>query len=122
MWSEIHGKLMDISNKVPVVSKNNFTSTSTNTNMPWISPSLKRACRNKNLAWSEFDINPTQINLNVAISKQCDFEEVEQKARMKYEKRITNNLKTNPKAFFSYLRNRRQVKTMVTTIKKGRWL
>ena len=40
---------------------------------------------------------------------------METKAKLRYEKVITNDLKHNSKAFYSYLRNRRKVKSIVTT-------
>ena len=38
---------------------------------------------------------------------------------MKYEKKITSNLKTNCKSFYSYLRNKRQVKTSIPSLDRG---
>ena len=41
---------------------------------------------------------------------------METKAKLRYEKVITNDLK----AFYSYLRNRRKVKSIVTTLRKDK--
>ena len=78
---------------------------------------LLKRCRKiklKDAMWSEFDKNPTSFNLNIALSKQSIFEENELKAKIKYEKKITSNLKSNTKGLYRYLRSRRQVKSMVT--------
>ena len=38
--------------------------------------------------------------------------------KLNYEKKLTNNLKNNSKGFYSYLRNKRQLKTGVPTLEK----
>ena len=80
-----------------------------NYNMPWINSSLKRAIKVKNKAWGDFDTCPNLTTLNTALSKQDNFANIENKAKLKYEKVITNDLKHNSKAFYSYLCNRRKV-------------
>ena len=91
--------------------------------MPWINSSLKQAIRAKNKSWKLFNVCPTIDNLNEALLKQSNLDNIELKAKLRYEKLITNDLKHNSKAFYSYLCNRRNVKPIVTTLKfeKGQW-
>ena len=117
VWKEVHGNLTKITDCIPPVdpvSSNKID----NYNMPWINSSLKRAVKAKNLAWTSFDANPTIDNLNYALSKQGVLNDVENKSKRKYEKLITSDLKHNSKAFYSYLRNRRNVKSMITVLRK----
>ena len=90
--------------------------------MPWINSSLKRAIRNKSKAWAAFANCPSISSLNLALSKQDIYANFEIKAKLKYEILITNDLKHNFKAFYAYLRNRRKVKSVVTTLKKDKQL
>ena len=115
MWGEIHGKLSKITDSVPQCStpkKNKIC------DLPWINSSLKRAFRVKEKAWKEFDTDCSHENLYVALSKEGKFNDTEIKARLKYEKTITHDLKHNSKAFYSYLRSRRTVKSMVTFLSR----
>ena len=86
--------------------------------MPWLNSSLKRAVRAKNESWELFDVYPSIDNLNYALSKQGDLDNIELRAKFKYEKLITSDLKHNSKAFYSYLRTRRKVKSIVTVLKR----
>ena len=74
--------------------------------MPWENSTLKRFRREKDKHWVAFDAIPTATNLSLALAKQRRFEKVEVSAKIKYEKKITANLKTNSKSFFAYLRSK----------------
>ena len=52
------------------------------------------------------------------MSKQKAFEDKEFSAKRNFERKITRSLKSSSKPFYSYLRNRKQVKTIVTSLKK----
>ena len=118
MWNEIHRKLMQLTDKVPLnVGCNNKVGK--DINMPWVTSALKRCRKMKEKMWAVFDMNPTPLNLNVALAKQNDFENKELSAKIKYERRITKDLKSCSKPFYSYLRNRIKVKSIVTSLKKG---
>ena len=45
---------------------------------------LKRFRRNKDKAWSEFDIEPCYFNLNYALKKQNQFEKDEINSKLRY--------------------------------------
>ncbi|KAL5264234.1 hypothetical protein ACHWQZ_G005353 [Mnemiopsis leidyi] len=116
MWAELHGKLEAVAATVPAAS---VYLDNRPVKLPWSTTALKRMRKNKDRAWAEFDIDPTDINFSIAISKQHTFEEEEFKAKIKYEKKITSNLKQNCKAFYAYLRNKRQVKSSIVSLDRG---
>ncbi|KAL5265305.1 hypothetical protein ACHWQZ_G006143 [Mnemiopsis leidyi] len=116
MWAELHGKLEAVAATVPAAS---VYLDNRPVKLPWSTTALKRMRKNKDRAWAEFDIDPTDINFSIAISKQQTFEEEEFKAKIKYEKKITSNLKQNCKAFYAYLRNKRQVKSSIVSLDRG---
>ena len=115
MWDEIHGKLMKLTGNVPL---KNVDCSDKNSNMPWITSALKHSRKVKEKMWACFDREPTPINLNVALAKQKVFEDKELSAKLNFERKITASLKSSSKPFYSYLRNRRKVKTIVTSLKK----
>ena len=124
---EISGKLSNITGQIPQVaseisSKIESRSKNENYNMPWITSAIKRAVKSKNKAWAVFDACPSTNNLSSALHKQKIVDDVELKSKLKYEKLITSNLKHNSKAFYSYLRNRRNVKSVVTALKNDKQL
>ncbi len=53
--------------------------------------------------WGIFHEDPTSMNLNLALAKQSEFEVKLSSVLVRYEKRITSNMKCNPKQFFAYL-------------------
>ena len=118
MWQELHGKLNLVTQGVPFCP-NPVSDSMNKYKMPWINSTLKRALKAKNKAWAVFDEEPCRLNLNLALSKQEIFEENETKARVRYEKKLTQNLKTNSKGFYSYLRNCRKVKSVVTSLEQA---
>ncbi|KAL5250972.1 hypothetical protein ACHWQZ_G016637 [Mnemiopsis leidyi] len=116
MWAELHCKLEAVAATVPAAS---VYLDNRPVKLPWSSTALKRMRKNKDRAWAEFDIDPSDINFSNAMSKQHTFEEEEFKAKVSYEKKITSDLKHNSKAFYAYLRNKRQVKSSVVSLDRG---
>ena len=117
MWNELYGKLIGVSENVPKIeikcdSKGTFIE-----KVPWDCTSLKRKRREKEKAWAIFDENPTTKNLNFALYKTTEFQTKQSLCMIKYEKRITSNMKSNPKRFFGYLNSKRKVKNSVTVVK-----
>ncbi len=82
-------------------------------------PALKRSLKAKNKAWALFDNQPSTFNLSLALEKQEIFENIERKAKVKFERKLTKDLRNNSKGFYSYIRNARKVKSMVTTLEKN---
>ena len=116
MWDELHGKLTAVAASVPAAS---VYLDNRPVKLPWNTSALKRMRKNKDKAWTEFDVNPSDITFSYASSKQNIFEVEEVKAKVKYERKITSNLKQNCKSFYSYLRNKRQVKSSVSSLDRG---
>ena len=83
---------------------------------PWNNTSLKRMRRNKDRAWNSFRENPTTENLNYATLKDKSYSEEEFRLKLEYEKRLTNDIKNNCKGLYSYLRNKRNLKTGIPSL------
>ena len=66
-------------------------------NLPWNSSKLKILKKSKDISWAEFDENPTHGNLNYSLEEQNAYENEEIRSKVKYEKKIISNLKTNCK-------------------------
>ena len=67
-----------------------------------------------------FHENPSKLNLNLAMSKQADFESKLCSTLMKYEKKITASMKINPKQFFKYLNSKHKIKSGVSELKDNK--
>ena len=115
LWRELKDKLDIVSDSIPSCSLNSAKGR----RVPWENSTLKRFRREKDKHWTTFDVSPTAANLSLALTKQCKFEKVEISAKVKYEKKITANLKTNSKSFFAYLRSKRKLNVNVTSLKKA---
>ena len=116
MWNELREKLDGFSGIVPV---SRFDSRNRPLNLPWSNSALKRMRKNKDAAWNCFIESPTKENYSYAFTKEKQYSDEELRLKSNYEKKLTNNLKTNCKGFYSYLRNKRQLKSGVPTLEKG---
>ena len=77
MWEEIHDKLCKVPELVP--QSYDFSNKGCH-NMPWINSLLKWAIRAKNKSWKLFDVCPNIDNLNEALLKQSNLDNIELKA------------------------------------------
>ena len=116
MWNELREKLDGFSGIVPV---SRFDSRNRPLNLPWSNSALKRMRKNKDAAWNNFIESPTKENYSYAFLKDKLYSDEEFRLKSNYEKKLTNNLKTNCKGFYSYLRNKRQLKSGVPTLERG---
>ena len=116
MWNELREKLDGFSGIVPV---SRFDSRNRPLNLPWSNSALKRMRKNKDAAWNCFIETPTKENYSYAFMKEKLYSDEELRLKSNYEKKLTNNLKTNCKGFYSYLRNKRQLKSGVPTLERG---
>ena len=85
---------------------------------PWSTSTLKRMRCNKDKAWDTFDLCSSHENLQYALNKQGIYDSEEFRLKYNYEKKLTSNLKHNSKGFFSYLRNKRQLKTFIPNLER----
>ena len=118
MWHQLHSKLHKITEGVPF-HLDPIPNSIDKCKMPWTNSALKRALKAKNKAWAIFENEPCRVNLNLALTQQEKFEENECKAKARFEKKLTQDLKANSKGFYKYLRNSRKVKSVVTTLEKA---
>ena len=118
MWTELEAKLLSISAEVPKDSIKCFSNGTVISKPPWDCTALKRKRREKDKSWAMFHENPTNLNLNLAMQKQGEFDEKLSKVLIKYEKKITANMKHGPKPFFKYLNSKRKIKSGVSELKK----
>ena len=109
-------KLGYISDIVPL---SRFDSFNRPLNLPWSNSRLKRMRKNKDLAWNDFCQSPTKENYSYASMKDKLYSDEEFRLKSNYEKKLTNNLKNNSKGFYSYLRNKRQLKSGVPTLERS---
>ena len=84
---------------------------------PWESSILRRSRKSKDKAWNIFDSSPTSINFRKAIDAQYLFEQADRNAKSNYEQKLAQNIKHNPKKFYSYLRSKRKVNKSVGSVK-----
>ena len=74
--------------------------------------------KNKDNAWSNFDASPNLENFNFAMIQDEIYNKEEHKLKCSYEKKLTNKLKNNSKGFYSYLRNKRKLKSGVPSLER----
>ena len=117
MWSEIYSKIQSISDQVP----DRILKTNRNGDilgkLPWDTSKLVRKRKEKDQRWKEFDILPTMINFQTALSKQGEYQKFEFEAKVKYEKKIIRNSKSNSKPLFNYLRSKNKLRKTVSNLK-----
>ena len=117
MWDEFYHKLTIILDKVPI-SKTKITKDgNVKTKSPWERSSLITARKSKDHHWAIFDEHPTSKNLNIALEKQNEFEKKMTKCMVGYEHKLCNNLKHNPKPFYSYLKSKRKIKNSLAGLR-----
>ena len=110
MWKELHSKLNIVGDVVPIEKNPN--------KMPWVNSALKRCRKKTDKCWAVFDSNPSSKNLNIALSQQGQFDSKSFKCKVNYEKKITQCLKSNSKPFYAYLRNKRALKSCVSSLEQ----
>ena len=120
MWEEMYSKLKLISNNVPKVDIKIAKNGSIISKSPWDCTALKRKRKLKDKAWKTFENVPTSCNLDIALSKQTDFDRKLSGEMIRYEKKITSNMKTNPKGFYAYVNSKRKVRESVVSVKNDR--
>ena len=85
--------------------------------LPWDSSRLVRKRKEKDKVWKAFDGKPCMENFQTALNKQSEFEKVEFEEKLKHERKIIENLKSNCKPLFKYLRSKSKTRKTVSTLK-----
>ena len=119
MWKELESKLLSISSETPKSSVKIFADERVIEKLPWDCTALKRKRREKDKHWAIFHNVPNKFNLNLALSKQSEYESKLTSTLTKYEKQITENMKHNPKQCFKYLNSKMKIKSGVSELKNG---
>ena len=109
--------MLSITEKVPSYNVN--CNNAKSKRVPWENSSLKRARRDKDKFWAVFNNDATTHNLSLALHRQRKYEESEISAKIKYEKKITSNLKHANKPFFAYLRSKTKLNVTLTKLRKA---
>ena len=116
MWDELHVKMQSFNAVIPTSA---VYSNGRPVKLPWGTSKLNRMRIKKDKAWSAFDFEPTLVNFNYAMDREKIYDDEHIKLKIKYEKKITCDLKNNCKPFYSYLRNNREAKTCIRSLDKG---
>ena len=117
MWGELSNKLHSISDHAPKMKLKCNKNGEVISKPPWDCTSLKRKRRCKDKAWKQFDNLPSSENLNVALHVQGEFDTLQSKKVLEYEKKIVSSIKSNPKHFYRYLNSKRVVREIVSALK-----
>ena len=115
-WNVLHGKLMEITAIFPTCR---FDSSNRPLKLPWDNSKLKRMRKKKDEAWGLFDASPSVENFSFAMHSEDTYNKEEFRLKSNYEKKLTSNLKDNSKGFYSYLRNKRKLKSGITSLSKS---
>ena len=120
VWELISDNIKLITKTAPIVKVKVTQTGSILTKDPWETNGLKRKRREKEKAWRSFEVQPTNNNLQYAISKGHELEEVATRCMTKYEKKMSAGLKSNPKSFYSYVNSKRTIKQSVVSVRNKR--
>ena len=101
MRNELHSKLMTYVDQVPETIVKFDKCGNRLVKLPWDTSKLVRKRKEKTKAWKQFEEEPTIVNYHYSMSKQDEFSKAEIKAKMKYEKKISSNIKKSSKPIFS---------------------
>ena len=74
---------------------------------PWMRPSLLREVRRKRKLWRRFTVTQDPLVLDAYRKQVKKVKKDTKKAKKEFEKRLAQNSKSNPKAFYSYLNSKK---------------
>ena len=114
-WNQLYNNLCKFKKIAPIMR---CDSSNRPLNSPWNNSALKRIRRSKDRAWNCFRENPTTENLSYAKFMDKSYSDKEFRLKLDYEKNLTNNLEDNCKGLYSYLRNKRNLKTSIPSLEK----
>ena len=118
-WKLIHNNAKIISESVPVIRTRVNHSGISKTRPMWDRSCLVKARKQKEKAWAVFENTPTARNLSLAAEKQDIFRRKQQQAMISFENTAAKQLKTNPKAFYSYMNSKRKIRTPISGLRNA---
>ena len=119
MWNSLHSKLMIITNTVPMKKQHVTRGGALKIKSAWDKPYLIKARRTKEKCWADYENFPSATNLAIALDYQEKFDKKAQQAMILFENKATSNLKTNPKAFYSYMNSKRKTRSAISGIRNA---
>lgn len=124
MWDELHTKLISITEKVPKLKIYTDASGTPINREPFCNSALRQSKKAVDKLWHKMNKDPSPLNYNLAREASHIYEEKLQQNMIKYEQKITSQLKSNPKAFYSYISSKRKVKNTISGLrdKNGNFL
>ena len=116
MWSELHQKMLSISDRVPETKIKTNSKGEILEKLPWDSSKLVRKRKEKDQTWKAFDNNPNMTTFQTALYKQNEYSNIELREKINYEHKLVRGLKMNSKPFFRYLRSKNKVRKTVNEL------
>src|SRR5258708_39976387 len=86
---------------------------------PWLSKDIIKQIRIRNKSWIKFKQYPTYSNESKYKKIRNNLITLIRDAKTKYENKIANKIKVNPKAFYSYVRSKCKSKTTIGPLKNN---
>ena len=118
-WNLIHNNAKIMSESVPVIRTRVNLSGVSKTRPMWDRSCLVKAMKQKEKAWAVFENTPTARNLRNAAENQDIFWREQQQAMICFENTAGKQLKTNPKAFYSYMNSKRKICTPISGLRNA---
>ncbi|XP_072169983.1 mycocerosic acid synthase-like polyketide synthase [Diadema setosum] len=111
-WTKLHDELNNLVEKyVPMKRKTNRTKAK------WMTRATIRAIRKKRKAWTKYKVSGSKKDHQYYKSCEKVAKKKIREAKFNFEKKIADDIKQNPKSFYSYMRTKRKVKDTVGPLK-----
>ena len=115
-WEIFKGIVYDLVDKyIPMSTPKDY-------NEPWMNRKLLKMWKKKYHAWNRYRNHKTQSNWWEYRRETNKLKKNTRKARMRYEKKIAADSKTNKRAFFRYVNSRLTVRPEITAMKNEQGL
>lgn len=111
MWEQFTSTINSIINKhVPVKSQNKKE------NKPWFNRTIKLAREKKVKAWKKYKKENSPVKLRTFKMLQNQYTNEIRKAKLNYEQKLADIIKTDSKKFYKYVKSNSRVKDSVGTV------
>ena len=84
---------------------------------PWLKRKVKKAIDKRHKFWKEYKINPSYENMVRYKSKRNEVTVDIRKAKADFELKLAENIKEDPKSFYSYVRSKSKSKGGIGPLK-----
>ncbi|KAK4289620.1 hypothetical protein Pmani_037425 [Petrolisthes manimaculis] len=85
---------------------------------PWLNNTATKAIKKKKCAWSRFQERRTTESYRQYIKARDDTKRTIRKEKCSYEKKLVNDMKKNPRAFYKYANRKSNAKKPVSNLKR----